>query len=453
MKIALLAPSGAGKTIYLTGLYGLLTRELSNSDYGIDFSISDRVKNSYLDTRYTKLVEDHDFGEGSKEMTVYPLKLTTQDKNNEKKDLNVEIVDFPGGFLHQASDENKAEVEKVIEILSGCDGFIVLLDGEGLIKGLEKRDPRVLQNKTRANAVQEVLARALERRRARNKEKLPDPDSYAFGKGPTPIVFALTKGDMVEAWLSVNPEEKQKKLQEGVGNQFTLHSKGKGAYAEQEGAISNFMRSQFGQIIDAPDVCSLRTVVTVYNETEEMMDPLNVDTVFQFVLFAGLRNAHREYERRNRSWSAEKRRREDHFDSEASAYKRAVSAKEEWARKGLWGKFNAWLEDEGEDYHVNKVTTYHADMRNAGSKADESKLSVKQIKENRNTIKLFYERILPAELIHRLAHYKGRESFYQQGFPLDSLANESWWVKKSEMGNRPGCQPWKPGTMMCHEVP
>ncbi len=440
MKIALLAPSGVGKTVYLAGLYGRLVRDLSYSDYGIDFTVSDTALSSYLDTRYTNLVESGDFGEGSKEMIVFPWTLSTEGMDGKRKKLEIEIIDFPGGFLHRATDENRKDVEATVAKLADCDGFIVLVDGDGLIKGIEKKDPRILQNSTRAAEIQKVLAEALERRSQRVKEKLPDPDSYAFSSGLTPVVFALTKGDLVEDWLSKKPDDKKEALNKGVKAQF----KNSSAYLGNEGEISNFMRSQFSRVIDNPNVASLRMTVTVYNEAEKALDPKNLDTALQFVLFTGLHNALAEYGRREAAWKDEKDSRGSYHSRKNRAYDEAVSARVAQRNKFWLDRVGDWLDGVGGAYHDAQVASAHEDLSGASSYYNSGAESHKRAKESHRVARFFYERILPASLVHRLSAKTGRDGFYHQGFPIDALSEQAWWQRKIQEGT-PGNDTCKPG--------
>lgn len=442
MKIALLAPSGVGKTVFLAGLYGVLNRDLSHSDYGINFEVSDSVLNSYLADRYTNLVEKGDFGEGSQETTVFPWRLTTKTMEGDWRNLGLEIVDFPGAFLHKSSEANRKDVEKTVKKLAECDGFIVLVDGEGLIKGIEKKDPRALQNATRGAEIQRVLVEALQRRSERIKHQLPDPDSYAFGSGMTPVVFALTKGDLVESWLAQDPETSEQRLIKGITAQF----RNANGFVKNEGAIANFMRSQFAQVIDNPDVASLRMTVTVYNEAEQTMDPKNLDTALQFVLFTGLRNALAEYDRRKKVWKEEADDRSARYSRRNREYNAAVEARKEQSQKFFLDRIGDWLDGVGGDYHNRRVSSAHDDLSSASSSYDRGSESHKRAKENHKIARYFYERILPANLVHRLSVKKGRGNFYQQGLPLDELTQEAWWQRKLEEDRAEnGPDPFAPG--------
>ena len=112
MKIALLAPSGAGKTAYLTGLYGVLTQDLSHSDYGIDTTVTDQVLDGFLSDRFDDLT-DGEFAEGTKVTTRYPIQLKS-DLMGKKHKLKLEIIDFKGGDLHQTPEGTEAEIETAL---------------------------------------------------------------------------------------------------------------------------------------------------------------------------------------------------------------------------------------------------------------------------------------------------------------------------------------------------
>lgn len=434
MRIALLAPSGAGKTAYLTGLYGVSVQDLNEDrSYGVHFSVTDRMLSAHLDRRYTDLLENNDFGEGSKDITAYPISLSTTDPaNGQKKQMALEIVDFPGGDLHTASEERKDKIEEIIARLASCDGFIVLLDGEQLVNGAEKQNARILQNRMKANAVKEVLEKALERRRAHVPAGLTDPNAYAFGSGPTPIVFALTKGDVVEDWLAAE-EARSGKLENTVRKLFNPTAEGNNAYAGDEGAIANFIRSQFGQVVDAPDIVSARTCVCVYNESEQMFDPRNLENLFQFVLFAGLCNAGAEYQRRASAWRSDFGQKDRHFSSEKNAYESAVAAREKWLKQGFFEDLSDWWNGRSVN-HTERVEKWHQDMSSAASTRDSSLISLRQVEENQRTLEVFTQRILSDKMAFLLSGDSPRQSFYQRGLPLAQLAGQQWWRRKCENG-------------------
>lgn len=434
MKIALLAPSGAGKTVYLTGLYGVLTQELSNSGYGINFDVTSRKLKGDLDNRYNRLVDHNDFGKATSVIDTYPFSLSRPNKSGVPDEISIEIVDFPGGFLHQADETNEEDVEKTIQKLSDCDGFIVLLDGDSLIQNADRQNVRSLQNKGKANDVQVVLNAALERRRKRVVPELTDPNEYAFGSGVTPVVFGLTKGDKVASWLAANSEQGPEKLEGTIKKLFALKAGAGLAYDTKEGVVANFVRSQFASIIEAPDIASLRTVVSVYDEGQQMLAPKSVEHLFQFVLFVGLYNAYNEYGIRRAAWQSEESKRTEHFKNEKSAYYRALDAKVEQLCKNPISRIVDWFNDVGGEYHAEKVERYHADMERAAGSLDEGKAFLLQVADNYFKAENFMQTILPDRFAYQLAQGNGRLGFYQKNLPLEALASKEWWQKKLAAG-------------------
>lgn len=432
MKIALIAPSGAGKTVYLTGLHGVFTDQLNGSDYGITYEITDRVKSTFLDERYTKLIEEDDFGQPSKDITRYPVRLTTK-KGDGKKCLDLEIVDFPGEALYRATEESKAKVEKIVSDLSDCDGFIVLLDGEYMIKASEKEEPRILQNRLKADAVQKVLEQALERRSKRLQTEKVDPDAYAFSTGLTPVVFALTKGDLVEDWLSQARKEKAEKLNGVVSGVFNLI--GKDA-KPGERAIASLIRSQYGKILDAPGVASLRTCVTVYDQKKKKFNPRGLEHLFQYVLFVGLQNAEAEYQSRIPAWQKDLEEKDEKLASEKGAYERASSARAAHESENIVGQFLNFISGEGQSFHDDRCARWYADMERAAKANEASRLALKKVKDNKETAGTFKKTILSDELVFLLSQSTAPESFYQAGLPMDHLQKYDWWKEKFARGEK-----------------
>lgn len=434
MKIALLAPSGAGKTSYLTGLYGVLTQHLNDTDYGINFTITDRVKDSYLDERFTNLLEKGDFGEPSKQLAVYPAKLTARKNHTSKRELNIEIVDFPGEVLHRAREENLLQVEEIIQRLSECDGFIVLLDGEALLKNADR--PEILRNRLKANAVRAILNDALERRRIRLENELVDPNAYAFSSGPTPIAFALTKGDIVENWLSKPPEKKGETIND-VFNKIRHYFRPHIEYKQREGEIAMLIRSEFNEIIEANDVISARTNICVYDERRQNFKPMNLEYLFQFVIFTGLRNAAAEYNARLKNWNSDFNKKDQVFNNQKKYYNEAIEDKNKnYTKKNALVRWalDVFNEEKGSTGYDLKINSRYSTMTEAGKKRDQSILAVKQVQENQADAMLFAERILSDKLVYLLSHGATPKGFYQQGLPLELLLKEFWWTEKLEKG-------------------
>jgi hypothetical protein len=433
MKIALLAPSGAGKTAFLTGLHGVLRDRLNrNKGYDITYAITDPVKSTFLDDRYTKLIEDDNFGAPSKDITTYHVKFTTENGQGKKKDLLLEIVDFPGEALHRATEESKAKVKEIVSELSKCDGFIVLLDGEALIKSAEKENSTILQNRLKADDVRKVLEEALERRRKRISNEKVEPDAYAFGHGVTPVVFALTKGDLVEDWMAQAEAEKVAKLDGTVKDIFNLV----GENAKPgEGIISSLIRSQFGKILDMHDVASLRKTTTVYNQKKKKFDPRGLEHLLQYVVFTGLHNAAMEYERRIGPWKADLKEKEEKLASERAAYERADRARSSYQSQDIFSR--AWdtiIEGQGSSFHSKRCADWYADMERAAKANEASKLSLKKVEDNLDTAFLFKRKILSDELVYLLDQGTPPQSFYQAGLPIDSFRRLNWWNEKSARG-------------------
>lgn len=430
MKIALLATSGAGKTTYFTGLYGLLTQELNNSGYGIDFKIPDRLMDSNLDKRYTKLVDDLEPGEATKDLTAYKFAMSTQGSNGAIHQLDVEILDFPGEMLHQASQETLQKSNKIIETLAECDGFIVLLDGEAFLKGVQRQDPRVTHNKVKAHAVQKVLMKAIEKQLQQTPMKIDDKlDDRVYGVGNIPVTFALTKGDKIQNWLADEPEKARDGIAKSVQKFFEFNAAAAKTPHEDEGIIANFIRSQFGQIIDHPKVTSLRTAVSVFNEEEKRVDPYNVDHLLQFIIFQLLLNAESEYARRADVWDTTyynnnldletKKKLQDEARQAFGSYPYDKRYSPEWFRL-----------EKARDEAQSACSRAEKDRNHSLSW---SQLAHKKSEEN----SLFLERILPDVLIYQLAQGHPKTRMYQKGLPLENIyAQKAWWRRRLEAGKK-----------------
>lgn len=434
MKIALLAPSRAGKTAYLTVLHNVLSRELSNSSYGIDFTISDSQKRAHLEKRYKNLLRNKDFGEGSQRTIIYPLTMTTHDSHGDPRSLNVEIVDFPGGFLHDIDGHNEQAVEETRDALAECDGFIVLLDGNVLAEGMTamRKERRFIASEAQPDSVQNILKSALERHRTEAEQRLKAPNAYAFGKGPIPVVFALTKADQVEA-LGVQHPNFDRDLTLTVKRQFTPTTLE--YYDPKTGSIPNLISSQYGKILkmSGKQVVTLRTDTSVYNQVDEVIEPRNPEHLLQFVIFQGLRNAVAEYERRISGWQRDRNKKSREQRSEIESFEAVDS---QYRRQSL----PAAVYENVASIFTHKSTLkerrarYHADAVTATRKFNRSSGSLRQVENNLETAELFLERILSDKLVHMVTHGRGKGSLHQKGLPIANLSDYAWWRKKSRAG-------------------
>jgi hypothetical protein len=430
MKIAVIAPSGAGKTVYLTGLHGYLTQYLSeDSNYYVDYRLTNSVLNGELGDRFTKLVRQGDFGDPTEKMSQYPWTLSIQRQDNTKATLSIELIDFPGEALYRATYENQDQVDQITKSLSECDGFIVLLDGGALVRAANQTDPAVLRDELKSKAVRDILEIALDRRRTRLRSSLASPNEYAFGSGQTPIAFALTKGDQVESWLT-KPLDSKTFLQT-IKEFFNANS----TYDKRQEDLEALIHSQFAKIIDAPDVISARSIIRVYNEEQKRFDPRNLDHLLQFVIFVGLRNAAAEYEQRNNDWQSDYNQKNTQYQQEYAKYEADVKAKNHWNQQGGFAK--AWdsiFSGINAEYHNKKIESSHQSMSGAASRSNSSLQSVKQSEQNYQDAQYFACNIMSNKLIYLLSNPKNRLGFEQKGLPINILSKQEWWKYKLKLG-------------------
>lgn len=439
MRIALLATSGAGKTTFFTGLYGVLTQELSNSGYGINFEMPNRLQNAYWDKKYTKLVDDLDPGEATKDLATHEFLMKARAKDGSIRQINIEIVDFPGEMLHQASQGTLAKSGKVLKELAECNGFIVLLDGEAFISGIERQDPRRIQNRIKPNAVQSVLMQAIEARVAQEVMDIDDNlDDKVYDTGRIPVAFALTKADKIQDWLADAPAQAKEQMERMVQSLFNMNAGTAKNYAQKEGLIANFIRSQFGQIIDHPHVSSMRTSMSVYSEAEKRVDQYNVDHLLQFVAFQLLLNAQQEYDRRTKAWSEDFRQEDSNFKRKKSNKKRALKAFNSSAYKRAYKRGVHYFLPDEQRTRGSELEELANEAKSAFSEATRnrkrSQAWLERVKEASKTNSLFLERILPDVFVYKLKDRDPKTAMYQKRLLTKDVVSCDWWKRKWAAG-------------------
>lgn len=436
MKIGLIAPSAAGKTAYLTLLYNTLSQGLSNGHYGIDTLIQNSLQSGNLKRRYQDLLHKGDFGPGSSETTSYTLALTTKNKGLDYRQLEVHVIDFPGRYLYDSTADTLEEAEKTKKQLAECDGFIVLLDGGIISEGLERLNQKSwVPAGIKGHDVQNILKQAIDRHQADILQKMTEPNEYAFGKGPAPIAFAITKFDRLVALQAGNPEKFLQDLKTLLKNLFSLNDNAVNIVPGEK-AFPLFVRSQYGSLIREseqknPNIVTLRSVLNVFDETENKLDAQYIAEPFQFVVFQGLLNAKIEYLRRLNEWSkAQAERKSTHSSAERELLS-TQAEKTRFERQDWLDRVGGWWNDRGQDYHANRVSLAHAQLTSAVHQFNETVESIAQVQHNLETVELFLQRILSDKFAYFLTKPDYQDNkFRQNGLPITQLARENWWQEK-----------------------
>lgn len=360
--------------------------------------------------------------------------MTTHHSDGEPRSLQVEIVYFPGGYLHDIDENNKEAVEQTRGALAECDGFIVLLDGTVLAEGMTamRHERRFIASEAQPDAVQNILKSALERHSTEARQRLTGPIVYAFGKGQIPVVFALTKADQLEA-LAVQHSNFDRDLTLTVKRQSNTTNLEH--YDPEAGSIPNLISSQYGKIIEmsGKKVVTLRTDTSVYNQTDEIIEPRNPEHLLQFVIFQGLRNAVAEYKRRINGWKRDRNIKNKDQKFEKECFENVDS------RYQNQNSFDSFVDRAlslftGKETLKERRARYHADTVTATKQFNRSSRSLKQVENNLETAELFLERILSDKLVHMLTHGTGKGSLHQSGLPIAHLSRYAWWQNKSRAG-------------------
>ncbi len=178
MKLALLAPQAAGKTCYLSSLYGELTdlinftRELAP----LNFYFTNTEQDGRLGELYDGLL-DGNMPAGTQTLEYFPVRIHHRIKN---ADTEIELVDFPGGRLRNTGAPDE-EIEEIKSSLSLCDAFIILIDGH--YAGCAGQ---IFRSKIAASKINEILNHVV-------KKKLHSQ----FALHGIPFIFAISKVDKI----------------------------------------------------------------------------------------------------------------------------------------------------------------------------------------------------------------------------------------------------------------
>jgi hypothetical protein len=124
MRLALLAPHDAGKTCYLSALYGECRRFLIRPREAapLTFAFTNSSQDAELHSNYRKLLRG-EMPFGTENIHTYPVRIVHQDHNTS---TDIELVDFPGRLIEDSPD-GPAKA-KLTDLLATCDGFIILID-------------------------------------------------------------------------------------------------------------------------------------------------------------------------------------------------------------------------------------------------------------------------------------------------------------------------------------
>jgi len=290
MRIALLAPSGSGKTCYVVSLFGVLAHKLKKDavQYPVKYEFTNSSQRNILQPQFRKMVRERGesrFPRSTDERTDYNMQLSLHADNDDY--LDVTLVDYPGGVLTREYSESEL-IEEIIEDLSLFDGFIVLLDANDLFS----EDPYETGESLADSQICAILEEA-------RKQKY----DHEFTQHGIPVVFGVTKFDETEKTLV----EGKARIQELFPNFFNHHS----------------------DCIPAITAISLGEDITGSGK----FDPLNIDTPFDICVALGVLSK-ALYER---GISSDHETEADQYSSKARARKRMhpIDAFFDWVDDGF----------------------------------------------------------------------------------------------------------------------
>ena len=204
MRIGILAPEQSGKSSYLAALHAVLTEKAATNAYPIRFKLNDPNQQKRLDGYVRNLVLERGqmrFPPKTNAITDYKYAASLTADGSVEEEL--EIVDYPGGFIRGADEKDIAEQRDLIASLQRCDGLIILLDAQHLIEAAEDGDDYTLGYRTAAGDVADLLRRCAQSHLVNNTR------SVAWS---IPMVFCITKFDKyadVAVSFSVAPAIKE----------------------------------------------------------------------------------------------------------------------------------------------------------------------------------------------------------------------------------------------------
>jgi hypothetical protein len=163
MKIGIIAPERSGKSSYLAGLYGTLVHTNGRrlpGECGLYYEWMDREQKGQMEKQYRTLLQ-RDIGAArfpTKTVGLHRHRVKVGHKE-EPISAEIELVDFPGELLwgENMDKGNPLKARDVDSVLTGCAGFIVLLDANYL-RVLDEEEASLL---TSAPDIDRVLRDAI----------------------------------------------------------------------------------------------------------------------------------------------------------------------------------------------------------------------------------------------------------------------------------------------------
>lgn len=184
MKIAVLAPEGSGKSAFMVGLHGDLSKARPRQD--VEVRATDPSRKLELDNAFKKLISERKDARfppktSSVTETEYRVRCLVSDAS-----LDLILMDYPGGLLRGATSASTYTYDQVHYNLNNADALIVLLDADHLIKYAEDSDEYALDQGTALSD----LARVVRECTTRYSQRYSGLEDAAL-----PIAFCVTKFD------------------------------------------------------------------------------------------------------------------------------------------------------------------------------------------------------------------------------------------------------------------
>lgn len=222
MRIALLAPAGGGKTCYLTSLYGELSElaSVSENRSPLLYEFLDIKQNGELEKNLSLILE----GEEPQPTEMYKdYQIKVRHRIHGLESI-ITLADFPGGRLNKTGGDEH-EIQDILNKLSSCDAFIILIDAAHLKDKTGRKLKRAIASANISHLLLEVIE-------IKKKSK--------YSLHGIPFIFAVSKLDKLDSDHLIS------KSHQIISDTFQQ-------FFEHEDCISVITQVSIGENIDGKD--------------------------------------------------------------------------------------------------------------------------------------------------------------------------------------------------------
>ena len=353
MRVALLAPSEAGKTTFLTALYEQMSECISKPKHNapLAFTFLNREQDNFLTQNLDRLY-DNGLLKGTTGIHRYPVEVKSRLNG---ASTTLQLVDFEGNHLKGFGDAGK--IEDTINTLADCDAFIILINADHASASGGR-----FKTKIGASKINEVLDKTLQRKR-----------NSGYAIHGVPFMFVISKIDLI-----YNNQELKEQIHRNIHESFEACFRG------GEGAVTMISDVSVGKNIDGK----------VSGQERGEYHPVNIMLTFLITTAIGILSGAKARNIETARLESEKLAKQLHYEDEKRYADTAQASVREWENGDVFEKLSMWWNSEGGQARRERLVSYRLDESKAQRTFEEWKEKAEREKGIANALRVIGQAML-----------------------------------------------------------